>query len=98
MEKALATFRNGHVELDHAPSWANGTRLEVMPAAKKVGLDESEWPKTPKEKKDWLDWLNSLEPFDMTPKELEAFEADLKDSKETQKRLLRKSWEVEDRS
>lgn len=77
MEKTLATFRNGHVELDHTPQGPEGTRLEIAPATRKLGLDESEWPETDEEKAAWLAWLRSLEPFDMTPKELEAFEAQL---------------------
>ena len=95
MEKALATFRNGHVEFDHAVDWPDGTRLEIAPEVKKLGLAESAWPVTPQEKEDWLAWLKSLEPFDMTPEELEAFEEDLLASKETQKRLLRQSWQEE---
>jgi hypothetical protein len=50
MEKALATLRNGQVELDHAVDWPDGTRLEVLPTEKKLGLDESDWPETPEEK------------------------------------------------
>lgn len=96
MEKALATFRDGRVELDAAVQWPDGTRLEIAPAAQnRLGLDESQWPKTAQEKADWLDWLKNLEPFDMTPEELDAFEADLKFSKEQQKQLLRESWEAE---
>jgi hypothetical protein len=95
MEKALATFRNGHVELDNAASWPEGTRLEVAPATKKLGLDESEWPQTPEEKAQWLEWFNSLEPLDMTAAELAAFDEELKASKEIQKELLRKSWQRE---
>jgi hypothetical protein len=93
MEKAFATLRNGQVELDETVDWAEGTRLEVSPTPPKLGLGESEWPKTPEERAAWVEWLNSLEPFDMTPEELAAFEAGLKASKEKQKALLRQSWE-----
>jgi hypothetical protein len=98
MKKAFATFRNGQVELDHAASWPEGTRLEVGPAAKKLGLDETEWPETPQEKAEWLEWFTSLEPLDMTPAELTAFEAELSRSKKIQKELLRKSWRQEEAS
>jgi hypothetical protein len=98
MEKALATFRNGQVQFDAAVDWPEGTRLEVAPAVTKVGLEESEWPQTPEQKEAWLEWLKNLEPFDMTSEELDAFEADLKVSKEIQKQLLRKSWHEESRS
>ena len=96
MEKTLATFRNGQIELDEAVQWPDGTRLEIAPATQnRYGLDESQWPKTAEEKAEWLEWLKNIEPFDMTPEELEAFEADLKASKDQQKQLLRKSWEAE---
>ena len=98
MHKTLATFRNGHVEFDHKVDWPDGTRLEVMPTGTNLGLDESDWPQTPEEKAEWLAWFKTLEPFDMSPKELDAFEAELKSSKEAQKQLLRKSWEREDAS
>ena len=97
MEKALATFRNGQVQFDAPVNWPEGTRLEVVPAATKGGLDESPWPETPEQKEAWLEWLKNLEPFDMTPEELDAFEADLKVSKLIQKDLLRKSWHEENR-
>jgi hypothetical protein len=95
MEKALATFRNGHIELDQDADWPEGTRLEVVPANGKLGLNETEWPETPDEIAAWLAWFDALEPFDMTPEELDAFEAGLKTSKEIQKQLLRKSWQEE---
>lgn len=96
MEKSLATFRNGQVEFDHAVHWPDGTRLEIAPAAqKRLGLDESDWPKTPQQRADWLEWLKNLEPFDMTSAELDAFEADLNASKERQKQMLRECWKTE---
>ena len=97
MEKALATFRNGQVQFDAAVDWPDGTRLEVAPAAIKVGQNESPWPETPEQKETWLEWLKNLEPFDMTPEELESFEASLRISKEIQKELQRKSWQDENR-
>jgi hypothetical protein len=97
MKKALATFRNGQVQFDDAVDWPDGTRLEVAPAVTTVGQDESPWPETPEEKEAWVEWLRNLEPFDMTPEELEAFETNLKTSKEIQKELLRKSWQEEHR-
>lgn len=92
MEKALATLRNGQVELDHAVDWPDGIRLQVSPADKKLGLDESEWPNTPEERAAWIRWLNNLEPFEMTEAELIELEAELKASKARQKQLVRESW------
>jgi hypothetical protein len=96
MEKALATFHNGQVEFDQPVDWPEGTRLEVVPAAKNSGLDDLEKPETPEEINEWLEWFRTVEPFDMTPEELDAFEAELKANKEVQKQLLRKGWEKED--
>ncbi len=96
MQKTLATFRNGSVEFDQAPQWPEGTRLEIAPAKRKVGLDESEWPETDAEKAAWLDWLDTLEPFDMTPAELDSFEEELQAAKAEQKELLQKTWQAED--
>jgi len=50
-----------------------------------VGLDELQWPETPEKREAWLEWLKNLEPFDMTPEELDAFEAELSTSKEIQR-------------
>ena len=90
MEKALATYRNGHVEFDSTVDWPEGTRLEIAPAEKRLGLEDSDRPETPEEIADWLEWFKTLEPFDMTPEEVDAFEAELRASKEIQKQLLRK--------
>jgi hypothetical protein len=98
MEKALATFHNGHIELDQPVTWPEGTRLVVAPTTQQLGLPESEWPTTQQEKDEWLEWLKNLEPFDMTPDEHAAFEADLKASKELQKELLRQSWRKEEQA
>jgi hypothetical protein len=93
MEKALATFHNGKVEFDEPVDWPDGTRLEVVPATRSVGLKDSDRPETPEEINEWLAWFKTVEPFDMTPEELDAFEAELKANKDVQKQLLRKSWE-----
>ncbi len=47
MDKALATFRNGHVELATPVDWAEGTLVEVVPIRQKIGMTEAEWPTTP---------------------------------------------------
>ena len=96
MEKALATFHNGHVEFDQPVSWPEGTRLEVVPAHGEIGQGASGRPESSEEIADWLEWFKTVEPFDMTPTELGAFEAELRTSKEVQKTLLRESWKQED--
>lgn len=46
MDKALATIRNGHVELATPVDWAEGTPVEVVPVRQKIGMTEAEWPTT----------------------------------------------------
>jgi hypothetical protein len=97
MEKALATFHNGRVEFDRPVTWPDGTRLEVMPSAARLGLVDDDRPETQEEIDDWLEWFKTVEPYDMTPDELDALDAELKANKEIQKQLLRESWQKEDR-
>jgi hypothetical protein len=47
MQKALATFRNGHLELATPVDWPEGTTVEVIPLRQKIGMTEAEWPTTP---------------------------------------------------
>ena len=47
MNKALATFRNGHIELAAPVDWAEGTPVEVVPIRQKIGMTEAEWPTAP---------------------------------------------------
>ena len=96
MEKALATFHNGHVELDQPVNWPDGTRLEVVPADGEIGEGGSERPESSEAITEWLEWFKTVEPFDMTTQELDAFEAELRTSKEVQKKLLRERWKQED--
>lgn len=98
MESVSATFHNGHVELSQPAKWAEGTRLLVTPMSPKIGLSEAEWPKTEEEIADWLEWFEKLEPSAMAAEERSAFEAELRASKEEQKRLLREKWRKEDQS
>mgnify|MGYP001450427993 CR=1 FL=1 len=98
MKKPWPPSRAGHVVFPHVPKGPEGTGLEFAPAIAKLGLDESEWPETDEEKSAWLEWLQSLEPFEMSPEELDAFEAQLKASKEEQKDLMRKRWRAEEAS
>ena len=46
MQRALATFRNGHLEWSSPVDWPDGTPVEVIPLRQRIGMDESEWPAT----------------------------------------------------
>lgn len=46
MQKVLATFRNGHVELAIPVDWPEGTAVEVVPIQQRIGMRESDWPAT----------------------------------------------------
>ena len=46
MDKVLATFRNGPVELAIAVDWPEGTAVEVVPRQPRIGMSEADWPAT----------------------------------------------------
>jgi len=46
MQKVLATFRNGHVELAVPVDWPEGTAVEVIPVQQRIGMREADWPTT----------------------------------------------------
>jgi hypothetical protein len=46
MEKVLATFRKGHVELMSPVDWPEGTAVEVIPLQQQIGMGEDDWPTT----------------------------------------------------
>lgn len=46
MQKALATFRKGHVELMSPVDWPEGTAVEVIPLQQQIGMAEDDWPTT----------------------------------------------------
>jgi len=46
MQKALATFRKGHVELTSPVDWPEGTAVEVIPLRPQIGMTEDDWPTT----------------------------------------------------
>ena len=46
MQKVLATFRNGCVELAIPVDWPDGTAVEVVPIEQRIGMSEADWPAT----------------------------------------------------
>ena len=96
MEKASAIFHNGQVELDQPVDWPDGTKLEIYPAGEKTPPQPDDSPPSAEELAAWDEWFKTVPPFDMTPEELDAFEAELKANKEAQKELMRRRWAKED--
>ncbi len=89
MDKALATFRNGHVELASPVDWAEGTPVEVIPIRQKIAMTEAEWPTTPEAIQALLKHMDAApdgeEPID--------FNWDWPDWDRHQIEATRKSWD-----
>ncbi len=66
-----ATWINGHIVFDAAPTWPDGCRLSVEPAAQEatLGIREEDWPTDAEGRAAWLAWYDSLEPLEMTAQE-----------------------------
>jgi hypothetical protein len=50
MQKALATFRSGHVELMSPVDWPEGTAVEVIPLKQQIGIAEDRMTSSPAER------------------------------------------------
>jgi hypothetical protein len=46
MQKVLATFRQGRIELTTRVDWPEGTAVEVVPVPQQIGMSEDVWPST----------------------------------------------------
>jgi hypothetical protein len=46
MQKALATFRKGNIELTSPVDWPEDTAVEVIPLQQQIGMTEDGWPTT----------------------------------------------------
>ena len=46
MQKALAAFRKGRVELTSPVDWHDGTAVEGIPLHQQIGINEDDWPTT----------------------------------------------------
>jgi hypothetical protein len=46
MQKVLATFRQGRIELTTPVDWPEGTAVEVVPLSQRIGMREDDWPTT----------------------------------------------------
>lgn len=91
MERILATFRDGQVVFDEEVDWPEGTRVTVSPCADDIGMDESEWPTTPEGIQVLLKSMNEALPLDLTPEELEQWDAELEARKKEQLKLMEKN-------
>ena len=91
MQKALATFRDGRIEIDSRVDWPEGTRLEVLPI-ESVGMNDAEWPTTAEGIAELLKRMDDCEPLEMSDAEYAAWETERRIEKERQKEFTRQSW------
>ena len=91
MQKALATFRDGRIEIDNGVDWPEGTRLEVLPI-ESVGMNEADWPTTAEGIAELLKRMDDCEPLEMSDAEYAAWETERRIEKERQKEFTRQSW------
>jgi hypothetical protein len=66
------------IEVPAPDDLPDGTEVvvEVIPASKKMGLDESEWDDSPEGVAAWLAWLDMLEPISFA--EPDAFDEEFR--------------------
>lgn len=71
MNAIRATWTNGHIVLDEPVDWPEGSQLLVapVPAADKIGLDESEWRDDPQSIAEWIAWVDTIQPLTLTDAE-----------------------------
>ena len=91
MQKALATFRDGRIEIDSRVDWPEGTRLEVLPI-ESVGMNEADWPTTADGIAELLKRMDDCEPLEMSDAEYTAWETECRSEKERQTEFTRQSW------
>ena len=91
MQKALATFRDGRIEIDSRVDWPEGTRLEVLPI-ESVAMNEADWPTTAEGIAELLKRMDDCEPLEMSDAEYATWEAERRVEKERQKEFTRQSW------
>ena len=90
MEKVLATFRDGRVELASLPDWPDGTPVELTPMLRKIGLSEADWPTTAEGIQQLLEHMHEATSGDDEPI---AFRWDWPEWDQYQAEATRKSWE-----
>ena len=83
MSTIRGTWKNGHVELDHAVEWPEGYRVLVEPTAEQasLGMREEDWPTDPDGIADLLIRMDQIEPF-LTPEEEAEWKAARQETKD----------------
>lgn len=80
MNEISGTFRDGHVELNAAVDWPEGTPVTVqaqsLPSAAEPADDwrdnwgvDDDWPDTPENRAEILRRIDAVEPLKMSPEE-----------------------------
>ena len=100
MNAIRATVKDRRIALDVPDDWPEGTEVVIEPLTESIGLSEEDWPKTPEEVARHLALMDEVRPFDMTPEEEAAWQADRQTRKEYEKahfdewaEALRRMWE-----
>ena len=74
MAKVPTTYRDGKVIFDTPVEWPDGTRILVALVNDRVGIDESEWPKTPQGIQALLQRMDVVEPLSLEAGEQELID------------------------
>ncbi len=95
---AIGTIRSGEVVLDSPIDWPEGTPVEVVRATKASGPvdrlgDGTPYPTTDTGVRELLRRMEAIEPFDMAEDEYEAFQEEIRTTRNEQKALLKREAE-----
>jgi hypothetical protein len=77
MTAIRAVVRNGKIEMDAPPDWAEGTEVLVEPIAHagSIGIRDEDWPDTPEGIARLLASMDKIEPLVLTAEEEAEWEA-----------------------
>jgi hypothetical protein len=95
-----AIVKDRRIALDVPDDWPEGTEVVIEPLSESIGLSEEDWPATPEGIARHIALMDQVEPFDMTPQEEAAWQADRQARKEYEKAhfdewadTLQRMWE-----
>jgi hypothetical protein len=89
MPAILSVVKNGRIEVDAPPDWAEGSPVRVELGLNGQANYDDERPETPQEIEEKIGRLRAIEPVEMTAKEEAAWEADRKAQAEFDAAILR---------
>src|SRR5260370_25438413 len=86
------TYRDGHIVLDRAMNWPEGTRVVIQTLEETSGLIEGVWPAdgSPSGEAEILRRMREFEAVEMTDEEADDFAAALKDLNQFNSQCLEK--------